>query len=112
MDGHPSRPLVAPSQVVRDPTDIPRECGIDTTHGDEDPRIYQTGYIALCRRGDADNEPSRNDAHQREDVWGALARPIREPSDHHGKYSCRDVDGYREQLRSGRLIPQLIDDGG
>ena len=112
MDGHPSGPLVTPCQIVRDPTDIARECRIDTTHGDEDPRIHQSGHITLCRRRDADNEPSRNDAHQPEDVWGPLARPVREPRDHHGKYSCRDVDWHREQLGSRRRVPQLVDDGG
>lgn len=104
MDGHPRRPLVAACEVVRYPSYVSGEGGVDAADGDEDACVYDSRDAAVCGGADADDESDSDGAHAGEDVGRALAGAVGEPGYDDGENGCRDVDGDGQELGGGGCI--------
>ena len=112
MDRHASGALITTRKIIRDPGDVARKGGIDAADGDEDPGVDDAGDAAVGGGGDADDEAGGDDAHEGEDVRGALTGAVREPGDGDGEHGGGDVDGDREELGGGGGVAQFADDAG
>src|SRR5437868_6263373 len=67
MNSHSGTPLITPSQIIRQPSDIPRKRWINPTCRDEDSGIYDAGETPMCRCCDGDDESDEDGAHGDED---------------------------------------------
>lgn len=101
MYRHTGGALIAPGQIIRQPSDVARKSGIDAADGDEDACIDDPGHATVGRGGYANDEAGGDDAHADEDVGGALARAVGEPGDGDGEDGSGDVDRDGEELGGG-----------
>ena len=112
MDRHTGGALVATSEIIRQPGNVAWKSGVDAADGDKDAGVDDAGDATVGGGGDADDEAGGDDAHEGEDVGGALAGAVREPGDGDGEHGGGDVDGDGEKLGRGGGVAQFADDAG
>ncbi len=110
LDSHTSGSFIAARQVVGQPSDIPRECGIDPQNCDEDAGIYNS-WNASSRCRNAHDETNGGDAHAGEYERRTLASAVGQPCYHNCKSRGGDVDGSVHD-KIGQAVSNLLQNKG
>lgn len=110
MDSHAGRPFITPSQIVADPSNVPRKGGIDAHDSDEDTSVHKS-WNTSTGRGEHDGETNGYQAHEEEDEGGPLAMAVRIVGTDDGHGCSGDVDGDGEELGGRGGVAEVPDDG-
>lgn len=108
MYSHTGRPLVTSRQIVANPGDVPWESGIDAHNRDEDTSVNDSRDTSASG-GEHNNEADGDQSHEEEDKGRPLAMAVRVVSTDDGEGGGGDVDGDRQQLRSGCRVTKISD---
>jgi hypothetical protein len=110
MYRHAYGTLIASCQIVADPGNVPRKSWIYAHDGNEDSGVNDARHPS-ANGSEHDNEADGNHSHEEEDERRPLAMAVRVISTDDGDASGGDVDGNRQQLRSGCRVAKIPDNG-
>lgn len=115
MDSHSRTTLVAPCQIVTQPSDVAGKRGIDATSRNKDTGIDEAGKTAVSRGRDGDDEADEDEQHGDEDEGRAaisFAVGVGVEGHKDGEERGGDIDRDCEELGGGGFVAELGDDGG
>jgi hypothetical protein len=114
LERHARSTLIAPRQIITNPSNIPRKRGINAASSDEHARIDDGREAAERRRHESHNEAHQDRGHGPENVRASapalLGGLVGEEAYRDGQARCSEVDRHGQELRCFSGVAEIVDD--